>query len=194
MLKKSLVLFFTVLILSGCSNNKPDRTINSIFNDYYKLNKELSVLDKEYAGYLTEICPGNESIKLDNADNLFNAVDNWKLKRKNIFNNYASILFNSENTTIKEFKHQFIVDELIKLTSNFVAAEELIDYTFLQNPDCQTKYTYFEDEYRKPVETKTCVISCYELQRLAKNIISLSEKGDIIIQNARISIKNNYTE
>lgn len=180
-----IVVFF----LSGCVQKPLDRDLNSIFADYTKLNAELTRLDKQYADYLMDLCPDNDVVKLDNADNLFNTIENWRSKRQLLFNKYASINFLRENTSVKEFKEQVVVDELVKLTANFRAAEELIDYSFLQTPDCQIKYIPQKEDYQKPQEVKSCLIPCYELRILAKNMISLSQKGTITIQNSKRSLE-----
>lgn len=190
MFKHYYLFLILVFFLSGCFQKPADRDLNSIFSDYIKLNSELKKLDNKYADYLVDLCPGKEMIKLDYAENLFNSVDNWHLERKNIINKYANIIFTRENTTIKEFKDQVVVDELVKLTSNFKASEELIDYSFLQKVDCQIKYITPEEEYKKPEELKSCLIPCYELQVLAKNMVSLSEKGSIIIDNSKRNLAN----
>ena len=129
------------------------------------------------------------SLNLTMPIQFFQSLKEWQKKRQNVFLDYSDINFDESNTTIKEFKHKAVVNELINLTKQYKLIEASINYDFLKNPDCEVKNTLSDADYKDPVRTKTCLIPCKDFKKLANDLSNLKDKQAIVLSKAFKNIK-----
>ncbi|MEW5820730.1 MAG: hypothetical protein AB1782_11105 [Cyanobacteriota bacterium] len=184
-MKKTLLITILIL-LSACGSKKIDdsRNLNYIFKQYKIMTSELNAVDEKYVDYFNNLCTGDSLEKFDEADNIFEAVDDWEQLRNKIAIKYNSINFKEQDLTLKDFKEQFIIEELVSLTTNYWKAEDDINYKFLLNADCQSTSKKKGQDYKFPLVSKSCMINCGDIKNLAAQIKSLTQKENIIIQQA----------
>lgn len=184
-MNNKLYLTILIILILGCTKLSPQRNLDQIFNRFNSMHQELSSLDKSYYRYFENTCSGTDWVKFNNAENLFNAVNDWKEKRNAIIKSYSDVYFDSTSTTIREFKDKILIDKLISITTQLKEIESTVDYAFLQNPKCETVFSSPQSDYMLATKSKTCLIQCSRLKKLARSFLELSKKEYLIIQTAQ---------
>jgi len=126
-----------------------------------------------------------KSVKINQANTLFNKIEEWKQKRKVIINNYSQDYFGF-NTTSRRFNQKpEIIHELAALKDNLNNYEKTSDkLTSVVSNNCNTLYNDPIEDYHSPVSDTVCIIDCYQLKNAARTVKYLSEKEKLYINNS----------
>lgn len=184
-----IIIFFGVILFYLIVGTRETRVVK-IKHSLNQMQSHLTGLDNTYSKYFQSICSNDSGvIKLDNSENLLKSLEDWKAKRLVIINKYSKSNFAFNTTSIRIFGSKKDVNALSELDKNLRSFDILAD-DVLKNAikDCKEVNTLPEKTYMNPVKSKTCLVECKYINEFQKNILNLSRKEQVLIDNTIVTL------